>query len=72
MLPTSKHNLWEKTTAPGENVFYKCVTRVCLTFGTIFLVIAFFIALGFLMGVITVSFALPTGSYNTLWSSEIG
>ena len=33
------------------------VARVCLTFGTTFLVIAFFMEIGFMMGVMTISFA---------------
>ena len=39
------------TLAWGKNVFYECVVCVCLTFGIIFLVIAFFMANRFLMGV---------------------
>ena len=42
----------------------------CLTFGTIFLVIAFFMAIGFLMGLMTISFALPIDLYRSLWNSE--
>ena len=52
------------TTACGEKIFYECVACVCLTFGTILLVIAFFMALGFLMGVMTTSFALPINYTN--------
>ena len=55
-----------------EKIFYECVACVCLTIGTIFLVIAFFMALGFLMGVLTVSFALPIDLYKSLWNSENG
>ena len=54
----------------GKKIFYECVACVCLTFGTIFLVIVFFMALGFLMGVMTISFALPIDLYKTLWISE--
>ena len=43
----------------GKNILYECVACVCLTFGNIFLLIAFFLSLGFLMGVMTISFALP-------------
>ena len=50
--------------------FYECVACVCLTIGTFFLVIAFFMALGFLMGVLTKSFALPIDLYRSLWISE--
>ena len=53
-----------------KKIFYECVACVCLTFGTTFLVIAFFIALGFLMGVLTISFALPIDLYKTLWISR--
>ena len=45
---------------------------VCLTFGTIFLVIAFFMALGFFMGLMTISFALPIDLHKTLRFSENG
>ena len=44
----------------GKKIFYECVAGVCLTFGTIFSVIAFLLANGFLMGAMTISFALPT------------
>ena len=49
-----------------EKIFYECVACVCLTIGAIFLVIAFFMALVFLLGVLTISFALPIGFYKTL------
>ena len=52
--------------------FHECVACVCLTIGTVFLVIAFFMALGFLMGVLTISFALPIDLYNYLWISGNG
>ena len=45
---------------------------VCLTFATIFFFIAFFMALGFLMGVMTMSFALPIDLYKSLWISKDG
>ena len=54
----------------GRKIFYECVACVCLTFGTIFLVIASFLAIGFSMGVMTVSFALPIDLYESLWKSE--
>ena len=53
-----------------EKIFYECVACVCLTIGTILLVIAFFMALGFLMGLLTVSFALPIDLYKSLWISK--
>ena len=56
----------------GKKTLYECVASVCLTFGTIFLFIAFFMALVFLLGVMTVSFALPIDSYKSLWNSENG
>ena len=58
------------TMAWVKKIFYECVACVCLTFGAIFLVIAFFMALGFLMGVMTISFALPIDLYKSLWNSE--
>ena len=45
---------------------------MCLTFGTIFLVIAFFMAIGFLKGVMTLSLALPIDSNKAFWNSENG
>ena len=60
------------TTAWGKNIFYECVACVCLTIGTIFVVTAFFMALGFLVGVMTISFALPIDIYKSLWNSENG
>ena len=56
----------------AKNILYQCVACVCLTFGTIFLPIAFFMSLGFLMGVMTISFALPIDLYKSLWISENG
>ena len=56
----------------GKKIFYECVVCVCLTFGTIFLVIAFFMAIGFLMGVMNISFALAIDSYKYLWNSKNG
>ena len=50
----------------GKKFFYECVACVCLTFGTIFLVIVFFMALGFLVGVMTISFALPIDLHKSL------
>ena len=58
------------TMAWGRNIFYQSVACVCLTFGTIFSVIAFFMANGFLMGVMTITFTLPTDFYKSLWKSE--
>ena len=55
-----------------KRFFYECVACVCLTIGTIFLLIAFFMALGFLMDVLTVSFALPFDLYKSLWKSKNG
>ena len=58
------------TTAWGKKTFYECVACVCLTCRTIFLVIAFFMAIGFLMGMVTGSFALPIDLYKCLWKSK--
>ena len=59
------------TMAWGNKIFYECVACVCHTFGTMFLGIAFFMALGFLMGVMTITFALPIDLYKPLWNSEM-
>ena len=56
----------------GKKTFHKCVACVYLTFGTIFLVIAFFMSLGFLMSVMTITFALPIDLYKSFWKSENG
>ena len=63
-------NCWKMTTAWVEKMFYECAACVCLTFGTIFLVIALFMAIRFLMGVMTISFALAIELYNSLWISK--
>ena len=55
-----------------KNLFHECVACVCLTIGKIFLVIAFFMELGFLLGVLTKTFALPIDLYKSLWNSEKG
>ena len=56
----------------AKGFFVECVACVCLTIGTIFLVIASFVALGLLLGVLTISFALPIDLYKSLWDSENG
>ena len=48
--------------AGSRKLFYECVASVCLTFGTIFLFIELFLAIGFLMGVMNISVALPIAS----------
>ena len=58
------------TMAWGKNILYECVACVCLTFGTIILLIAFFMALGFLVGVMNISIALPIDLYKSLWNTE--
>ena len=58
--------------ACGKKILYECVACVCLTFGFSFLFIAFFMAHGFLVGVMTISFALPIDLYKSLWNSENG
>ena len=60
------------TIAWGKTIFYERVACVCLNFGTIFLVNALFMALGFLMGLMTISFALPIDLHKSLWNSENG
>ena len=60
------------TMAWGKKIFYECVACVWLTFSKIFLVFAFFMAIGLLMGVMTISFALPIGFFKSLWISENG
>ena len=55
-----------------KNFFYERVVCVCLTFGAIFLGIAFFKAPGFLMGVMTISFALPIDLHKSLLLPESG
>ena len=60
------------TTAWCKRYFYECVVCVCLTFGTIFLLIAFSMALGFLIGVMTISIALPIDLYKFVQISENG
>ena len=47
-----------------KKIFHECVACVCLTFGTICSVIAFCMAIGFLMGVMTISFTLPIDLYK--------
>ena len=58
--------------ACANKIFYDCVACVCLTFGTSLLVNAYFRALGFFMGVMTISFALPIDLYKSHWNSETG
>ena len=60
------------TTALGKKLYYECVACVCLIFGLSLLVIPILMAIGFLMGVMTVSFALPNDLYKFLWNSKNG
>ena len=60
------------TMAWGKKIFYECVACVCHTFGAMFLGIPFFMALGFLMGVMTITFALQIDLCKPLWNSENG
>ena len=55
-----------------KRFFYECAACACAIIRAIFLVIAFFMALGFLLGVLTISFALPVDLYKSLWNSENG
>ena len=55
-----------------KRLFYECVACVCLRIGTTFLLIAFFMALVFPMGVLTISIALPIDLYKSLCISENG
>ena len=58
VLIISKNKLLENDNL-GQKAFYEFVACFCLTFGTTFLLIAFLTAIGFLMSVMTISFALP-------------
>ena len=69
---TQSTTCWIVTMACGKKIFYECVACVFLTFGTISLIIAFFMALGFLKGVMTISFALAIDLYKSFWNSENG
>ena len=53
-------------------MFYEGVACVWHTIGTIILVFQFFMAIGFSMGVTTVSYALPIVSYKSFWNSQKG
>ena len=65
-------NCGKMTTTWCKSFLYECVICVCLTIATSFFFIGFFMALGFLMGVLTTSFALPIDLYKSLWNSENG
>ena len=56
----------------GKKTFYDCVACVCLTFGTIFLFIAFFMKLGLLVSVMTITFAQTIDLFKSLWNLENG
>ena len=47
------------TTVWVKQTFHDCVARICLKIDTIFLVDSFFMAIEFLMGVLTITFASP-------------
>ena len=67
-----KTNWWKMTTARGKKLFYDCVACVCFTFGTIFLAFEAFMANVFMMGLMTISFALPIDLCKPLWNWENG
>ena len=60
------------TMAWSKMIFYGCVVCICLTFGTIFLVFALFISIGFLTGVMFLSFAVPIDLNKSAQNSEKG
>ena len=49
---------WKMTMVWGKKIFDECVACVWLTIGKNFWVFAFFMSIGFLMRVITISFAI--------------
>ena len=57
-------------TVCGKKAFDEYVAGVFLLFGTIFLDLAFLMAIGFLTGVLIVSVALPIDLYICLWISK--
>ena len=57
--------------ACGKKIFCECVACVYITFRTSLLVTAFFMALGILVGVTTISFAPPIGFYKPLWNLKM-
>ena len=59
-------------TARYKRFFSECVVCVCFTFGTVFLNIAYFVAIGFLMGVMNISIALPIDLYKSHWIPKSG
>ena len=61
---------WKLTTASMEKLFYEREANICLTFITLSLVIAFFLAIGFRKGAMTISFALPIDLYNSFFFRE--
>ena len=56
------------TMARGKQIFNESVACVCLTIETIFSINAFYMEIGFLMGVMTITF----DTYKSLWNSENG
>ena len=62
VLPASKKNLRENDSQLFKKIFYECVACFCLTFGTISLPIAFFMALKFSMSLMIKSLAIPIDS----------
>ena len=63
---------WKMTRTWGKKLFL-WVCRMCLShFGALFLLVAFFMAIGFLMGLMTISFALPIDLYEPFWHSRSG
>ena len=60
------------TMAWGKKVFLP-VCGMCLSLVSYYVFgYCFFMALGFLVGVTTISFALPIDLYKSLWNSENG
>ena len=58
------------TTALSKRLFSDCEAFVCLPFGFSLVGIAFFMAIGFVEGVMSISFALTIDLYKPLSNSE--
>ena len=57
---------WKMTMAWFKKISHDCVPCVCFRFDTIVMVIAFLVAIGFLMGVMIISFALSIDLHKSL------
>ena len=70
MLPASKNNLKENENDLSKLFHNECIVCVCFTFATFCSLVAIYMTIGFLIGVMTISVALLIFLYKSPWKSK--